>query len=99
MVMENVSGRDPTGQALVNGAASVSALTGFDPSRIPDGSYCYARIGPMDEGGIMRIKGMCPYWERREGDNAYCRFLGYATETPRELLWDQVKICDVRDDD
>lgn len=31
--MDKDNGRVPAGQALVNGAASVSTLTGFDPSR------------------------------------------------------------------
>lgn len=70
----------------------------MNPARIPKGHYCYARLGPMDEHGVMPIKGMCPYWERRDGDNAFCKFLNYATEYPREPLWDQIKVCGVNHD-
>jgi len=64
---------------------------------IPSGPYCYASLDPMDTNGHMRIKGMCPYWESRPGEHAYCRFLNYETEFERELLWDQVKACGIRD--
>jgi hypothetical protein len=64
-----------------------------DASAIPHGPYCYASLSPMDARGLMRVNGQCPYWERREGDHAYCRFLDYETEYARELLWDQVKVC------
>ena len=64
---------------------------------IPDGPYCYTSLGPMDSEGFLPIKGQCPYWESRPDEHAYCRYLNYETEFGRELLWDQVKCCGVRD--
>lgn len=38
----------------------------------------------------------CPYWERRpEPYTAYCQFLNVVDEV---ILWDQIKICRVKDD-
>lgn len=69
----------------------------IEENRIPHGWYCYASLSEMDERGFMEINGKCPYWESRAGEHAYCGFLDYQTETERELLWDQVKICGVHD--
>ncbi len=66
---------------------------------IPTGFYCYQSLSPVDDEGIMPVRGKCPLWEPRPGENAYCGFLKYETEYGRELLWDQVKICGVRDHD
>lgn len=82
-------------------ASGLAANAGSVPNAadIPPGWYCYASISPMDERGRMQIKGMCPFWERRPDEHAYCRYLDYETECGRELLWDQVKICGVNGDD
>jgi hypothetical protein len=74
-------------------------LRGLTETVIPDGPYCYTRLGPMQsvDGGwpTMPIK-TCPYWRRTEnGDNAHCDYLD---ESDCFVLWDQIKICGVRDD-
>ena len=45
----------------------------------------------------MAVRGKCPYWESRPGEHAYCGYLSYQTQFERELLWDQVKVCGIRD--
>jgi hypothetical protein len=72
---------------------------GLTETVIPDGVYCYTRLGPMVsvDGGLpmMPVK-VCPYWNSTEGGkNAYCEFMDMSDDV---LLWDQVKICQVRDD-
>ena len=43
----------------------------------------------------MPIK-LCPYWNRETDEHsAYCE---YMDEHDNTVLWDQVKICGVRDD-
>jgi len=43
----------------------------------------------------MPIK-LCPYWNRETDEHsAYCE---YMDERDNTVLWDQVKICGVRDD-
>lgn len=76
---------------------AVSPVPASIPSadHIPHGPYCYASIAPMDENGRMKISGMCPYWERRGEQNAYCAYL---REEDDLMLWDQVKICGVNDE-
>lgn len=61
---------------------------------IPHGPYCYGSLSPMDERGIMRVHGKCPYWESRGERLAYCRYLQQEDDF---ILWDQVKICGVND--
>ena len=69
---------------------------GLSETPIPQGLYCYDHLSPMDERGRMRVNGLCPYWERRGKELAYCRFLGVEEDF---ILWDQVKICGRKDDD
>jgi hypothetical protein len=84
-----------------DGAVNVSTLRASipDASLIPSGWYCYEAIEEMDEQGFMRLKNVCPYYKSLSDDHAYCGFMDYTTEFSRELLWDQVKICGVNDDD
>lgn len=75
--------------------------TGLSDDPIPTGSYCYTRLSPMEvppEGGLPRmlIKA-CPYWNRAP-QGSYAAYCEYLDVTDDILLWDQVKICDVRDD-
>lgn len=67
---------------------------GLSEDPIPSGVYCYSFLSPMDSQGRMRVNGMCPYWESRGKEKAYCRFLDVEDEI---ILWDQIKICTVRD--
>ena len=75
--------------------------TGLSDAPIPNGWYCYTRLTPMEipqEGGLPRmLVKPCPYWNGApEGSyDAYCEFLNVTDDV---LLWDQVKICNVRDD-
>lgn len=60
---------------------------------IPRGPYCY------DENGV------CPFWCReptkQPQEDGYCSYLGKGDWQLEgfSLLWDQVKECDVNDDD
>jgi hypothetical protein len=67
-----------------------------DASLIPPGPYCYASLSPMDAMGRMRVNGLCPHWQRRGRDDAYCAFLGESDALG--LVADQVKICGINDD-
>lgn len=70
-----------------------------DESVIPEGQYCYTRLG-SDASIITGFKiKPCPYWSSRadkpEQENGHCSFLGYGdweSET-LSLLWDSVKEC------
>lgn len=62
---------------------------------IPSGFYCYQSIDDMDGNGFMKIHGACPYWEKTGKYTAYCHFL---KEADNLILFDQVKICGVKDD-
>lgn len=86
----------PRAGSRLGHSASV-ANAARDEAFIPSGPYCYASLGAMDSDGFIAIKGQCPYWESRPDEHAYCRYLDYETEFGRELLWDQVKVCGVRD--
>lgn len=72
---------------------------------VPEGPYCYERLGDMVDGRLP-IK-LCPYWKARrdwpEQGWGFCRLLKAGNNTqgrdaagrPRAtfLLWDQVKEC------
>ncbi len=74
---------------------------GLTESVIPDGLYCYTPKGIeyRDDGMPIFKVEKCPYWQHtnREdgGYDAYCEYLEASDDV---LLWDQVKICGVRDD-
>jgi hypothetical protein len=68
----------------------------LDKSAIPTGPYCYASHGPMDERGLIKLHGMCPYRERRDG-GAYCAYLDSSGDA-LGMFEDQLKICGVNDD-
>lgn len=78
-----------------------------DESVIPLGSYCYSRIGMIEEPGRpprMKIKP-CPYWghdpDKPAQQEGYCALLGQGDWEPDGpfLLWDQVKECGLNYDD
>jgi hypothetical protein len=62
-----------------------------DEDVIPSGPYCYASISPMDENGVMKLNGLCPFWR-----GPYCHYLNHTDDL---LLTDQVKICGVKQDE
>lgn len=49
-----------------------------DISRIPKGTYCYARLRITRKGQI-KVVGLCPYWSQRKNkpkhENGYCDYL------------------------
>lgn len=62
---------------------------------IPKGDYCYTITGPLytNKDGVPALPvEVCPYWESRPEDSAYCSYLN---ESDDLLLADQVKICNV----
>ena len=68
-----------------------------DPSVIPDGPYCYrpGRVRRFPGGSVGYGISLCPHFVRDIGGDVSCGFLDAGSGDP--LLWDQVKICGVRD--
>ena len=63
----------------------------IDLKKIPKGGYCYDK------------KGICPYWtldpNHPEQDNGYCSFLKKGDWQTGGYLWDQIKECEINDDE
>ena len=68
-----------------------------DPNLIPEGIYCYTRIGGKQVN--------CPYWgrdyARPEQESGFCTYLDIRDwdDMPGvPLLWDSIKECGINDD-
>jgi hypothetical protein len=75
-----------------------------DTEEIPEGMYCYTIIEAPNQNnnGEFKTKN-CPYWSinenEQEQNNGYCKLLeiGDWQEDGMGLLWDQVKLCGIKD--
>ena len=71
-------------------------------AKIPPGPYCYTPFGYQN--GVYKINP-CPYWSKRADkphqESGYCAYLGYGDWEVDgiSLLWDQVKECEVNEED
>lgn len=77
-----------------------------DTSKIPKGMYCYTiRETPCKKNNYKMQINCCPYWESKEGYpsqmDGYCNYLetGDMVEDGTLLLFDQVKCCDINEED
>lgn len=78
-----------------------------DSSIIPKGMYCYQVLSyPSAENNFKYNIKPCQYWSLRKDKlyqmNGYCSFIergDWDLLTSFELLWDQVKVCGINDED
>ena len=64
---------------------------------IPEGMYCYEAISYNKETFTLKTK-TCKYWESIGDCMAKCNLYDIKDDEPQSLtlLWDQVKICDLK---
>lgn len=60
---------------------------------IPRGPYCYTFVERVDNGYMAQL---CPYWRSTSGNDGRCDLLKVSDFI---LLWDQVKICGINEED